>query len=190
MTYDYGITLDKILQKKSLPITEAFLLTVFTHLLTGIDMIHKRKLIHLDIKPANILIRGDNDPLLLDFGAIRHYPHNQQNHLAKVVTNGFSPIEQYGNYGPIGPWSDIYAVGASMRACLDCKTPPPSTDRVKQDPLPPAEKAYKKKFPDYLLKAIDWAMAPLPKDRPQTVDDLQLVLKRQIEATERIEISQ
>lgn len=176
MTYDYGITLDKILHKKSLPITETFLLTVFTHLLTGIEEIHSHSLIHLDIKPANILIRCDNDPLLLDFGAIRRFPKSQHNNRAKVLTNGFSPIEQYDAHGNLGPWTDIYAVGATMRACLDCKIPPASTDRIKQDELPLAVKAFKRKFPEYLLKAVDWAMAIHPEDRPQTVGELQQAL--------------
>ncbi len=177
MTYDYGIGLDKILHKKALPITETFLLTVFSLLLTGLSIIHSRHLLHLDIKPANILIRADNDPLILDFGAIRKFPDHPQSSRTKVLTNGFSPIEQYQNHGNLGPWSDIYAVGASMRACLDCKIPLSSQDRLQQDDMPPAAKLYKRKFSEYLLKAIDWAMAVQPQDRPQSVAELQNALK-------------
>lgn len=176
MTYDYGVTLDKILHRKSLPITETFLLAVFKMLLLGVKVIHDHQLVHLDIKPANILIRADNDPLLLDFGAIRKFPTHSHGSRAKVLTNGFSPIEQYDTHGEMGPWSDIYAVGATMRACLDCKIPPSSTDRANQECLPAAVKAYKRKFPEYLLQAIDWAMAVQPQDRPQTVDALQQAL--------------
>ena len=176
MTYDYGITLDKILHKRSLPINEEFLLTVFQLLLTGIEAVHQKGLVHLDIKPANILIRSDNDPLLLDFGAIRKITLDPQRNRAKVLTNGYSPIEQYDNQGSLGPWSDIYAVGASMRACLDFKIPMSSPDRVKQDDLPPAVKVHKRHFPEYLLKAIDWAMAVFPEDRPQNVTELQQAL--------------
>lgn len=176
MTYDYGITLDKILHKKRLPITEVFLLKVFKLLLNGLTAVHGRGLVHLDIKPANILIRAEFDPLLLDFGAIRRFPHNGQAMRAKVLTNGFSPIEQYDTHGNIGPWSDIYAVGASMRACLDLKIPPNANDRLTSDELIPAVKLYKRKFPAYLLSAIDWAMAIQPQDRPQSVDALQNAL--------------
>ena len=172
MTYDYGVCLDKILHRKILPISESFLLAVFRLLLKGVGVIHSHEFVHLDIKPANILIRADNDPLLLDFGAIRKFPSHTNNHRAKVLTNGFSPIEQYDHRGQLGPWSDIYAVGASMRACLDCKIPPSSTDRLKQNTLPLASKAYKRKFPEYLLKAIDWAMEIYPDDRPQSVAEL------------------
>ncbi|NOV31901.1 serine/threonine-protein kinase [Methylomonas sp. ZR1] len=177
MTYDYGITLDKILHKRSLPINEAFLLTVFKLLLTGVEAVHQKGLVHLDIKPANILIRSENDPLLLDFGAIRKITLDPQRNRAKVLTNGYSPIEQYDNNGNLGPWSDIYAVGASMRACLDYKIPQPSPDRIKQDDLAPAVKAHKRHFPEYLLKAIDWAMAVFPENRPQSVAELQQALK-------------
>ena len=177
MTYDYGITLDKILQKKILSIDEQFLLTVFNNLLTGIGAIHQQSLIHLDIKPANILIRAQHDPLLLDFGAIQKYPIGNNTNRTKVLTQGFSPIEQYSSKTQLGPWSDIYAVGASMRSCLDYKTPIQAPDREKQDKLVPAVKAYKNKFPEYLLKAIDWAMAIQPEDRPQSVEELQQALK-------------
>ena len=177
MTYDYGLGLDKILHRRLLPITESFLLTVSRSLLTGIAVIHQQQLAHLDIKPANILIRADNDPLLLDFGAIQKFPSTSSKHHAKVLTNGFSPVEQYDNTGRLGPWSDIYAVGATMRACLDLKIPPASTERLKQESLPLASKAYKRKFPEYLLKAIDWAMQIHPEDRPQSVVQLMDALK-------------
>jgi serine/threonine protein kinase len=176
MTYDYGITLDKILHRKLLQINEDFLLTVFTLLLNGVKVIHDHQLVHLDLKPANILIRADNDPLILDFGAIRKYPAHPQNNRAKVLTVGFSPVEQYDKHGNLGPWSDIYAIGATMRACLDCKIPPSSVDRLRQDTLTLAVKTYKRKFPEYLLQAIDWAMAVHPEDRPQNVAELQQAL--------------
>ncbi|WP_305909644.1 serine/threonine-protein kinase [Methylomarinum sp. Ch1-1] len=176
MTYDYGLTLDKILHKKLLTVDEEFLRKVFHDLLNGIAEIHRQKFIHLDIKPANILIRAQHDPLLLDFGAIQRYPIVKGANRSKVLTKGYSPIEQYSNQIQLGPWSDIYAVGASMRACLDHKTPPPAPERERKDTLAPAVKTHKNKYPDYLLKAIDWAMAVKPEERPQSVEDLQQAL--------------
>lgn len=64
-----------------------------------------------------------------------------------------------------------------MRACLDLKVPPNSVDRVQQNNLPLAVKVYKRKFPEYLLKAIDWAMAVFPEDRPRSVAELEQALK-------------
>ncbi len=176
MTYDYGLTLDKILRKKLVAMDEEFLLKIFKELLTGIAVVHQHNIIHLDIKPANILIRPQHDPLLLDFGAIQHYPVNQNGNRSKVLTQGFSPIEQYSSKTRLGPWSDIYAIGASMRACLDMKVPVPAPEREQKDTLVPAIKAHKKKYPLFLLEAIDWAMALQPENRPQSVEELQQAL--------------
>jgi len=176
MTYDYGVTLDKILSTKMLPITEQFLLTIFNSLLAGVAHIHRQQLIHLDIKPSNILVRPGNDALLLDFGAIQSYPKTHLSKESKVLTKGFSPLEQHDLNAQLGPWTDIYAVGASMRACLDCKTPVAAPDRIRQDTLVPAVKAFKRKFPEHLLAAIDWAMALKPQQRPQSVEQLQRAL--------------
>jgi len=176
MTYDYGITLDKILKNKSLDITEQFLVSSFNQLLTGIGVIHKNNMIHLDIKPGNILIRPGNDPLLLDFGAIQHYPVSKKQMRAKVLTKGFSPLEQYSAKGQLGPWSDIYAVGASMRSCLDGKTPEPAPERENKDSMLAAVKAYKNRFSQKFLMAIDWAMQIEPEKRPQSIEELKEAL--------------
>jgi len=176
MTYDYGVTLDKLLRNKSLSVTEDFLLTLFNSLLAGLSHIHSQQYIHLDIKPANILVRPGNDALLLDFGAIQSFPKSHLGKQTKILTKGFSPIEQHNLSAQLGPWTDIYAVGASMRTCLENKAPVPAQERLRQDTLAPAAKAFHKKFPGYLLKAIDWAMALQPEDRPQSVAELQQAL--------------
>ncbi len=172
MTYDYGVTLDKLLSNKIVPISEDFLLSLFNTLLAGVGHIHGQQYIHLDIKPSNILVRPGNDALLLDFGAIQSFPKSHLSKQSKVLTRGYSPIEQHDLSAQLGPWTDIYAVGASMRNCLDNKTPVSALDRARQDTLIPAVKALKRKFPEYLLKAIDWAMELQPENRPQTVDEL------------------
>jgi len=169
MTYDYGVTLDKIINKKMLPITEEFLLTLFNSLFAGVGYIHERQFVHLDIKPGNILVRPGNDALLLDFGAIQSLSPTRINKLDTVLTPGYSPVEQYDTNSRLGAWTDIYAIGASIRTCLDNKTPIPAIDRIQKDPLVPAMKAFHRKFPEYLLKAIDWAMEPKPENRPQTL---------------------
>jgi len=172
MTYDYGVTLDKIITNANIKKDEQLLTSMFKQLLTGIDIIHQHKMLHLDIKPANILVRPNFDPLLLDFGAIREFPNSNKTQQTKVLTTGFSPVEQYSSRA-LGPWTDLYAVGASMRCCLGGKKLLPAPDRDKKDTMVPAVKAYKKKYPEYLLKAVDWAMQIQPENRPQSVTELQ-----------------
>lgn len=171
MTYDYGKILSKYLREVKKRLSERFILTVFPALLDGIKAIHAHNLLHLDIKPANILIRPGGDPVLLDFGAAQPYPKTKNWAPGKVRTPGYSPIEQYSAEGNIGPWSDIYATGATLRTCLDCKSPPDSKERQKRDTLVPAVKAYKGKYAKKLLEAIDWALEIEPEKRPQSVDE-------------------
>ena len=169
MTYDYGVTLDNLINKRMLPITEEFLLAVFNSLLAGISYIHEHQFIHLDIKPGNILVRPGNDALLLDFGAIQRINSAHIHKLDTVLTPGYSPAEQYDIKTQMGAWTDMYAIGASMRTCLDSKTPISAPERLQKDPLVPAVKAFNQKYPEYLLKAIDWAMELKPENRPQSV---------------------
>ncbi len=176
MTYDYGKNLAFHINDRKGPLSEDFLLTVFPKLLSGIDAIHSNSLLHLDIKPENILIRPGGDPMLLDFGAVHPFPNGQEDRLGKVLTQGFSPPEQYGSSGQIGPWSDLYAIGASMHNCIVGKPPPRASERTSNDTLVPAVKAFNRQYSTELLEAIDWALRVDPTKRPQTVQELLDVL--------------
>ena len=178
MQYDYGLTLDRLMRRNRDLIDGDFLAKIFDKLLQGLEAVHAHGLIHLDVKPANILVRAEHDPLLLDFGASRKFPAAPSNGRSKILTPGFSPIEQHDRKGELGPWSDIYALGASLRSFLDSKIPPPAIDRLSQDNLQPASKVYRRKFPEYLLNAIDWTMMLDPAQRPQSVAELQQKLSQ------------
>jgi serine/threonine protein kinase len=171
MTYDYGKILNEYLKEKRGSLPEDELLSIFRKVLEGLRVVHSQNLLHLDIKPHNILIRPGGDPLLLDFGAVQRYPATSRAKSGKVLTQGFSPIEQYRPDGRIGPWTDIYAIGASMRMCLEGQSPPPSPERNKKDRLVPAVKALRRKASPFVLEAIDKAMMVYRKDRPQSVDE-------------------
>lgn len=178
MNYEYGKILGDYLKEKNGPLSESFMLTVFPTLLEGVKCIHEHGFLHLDIKPHNMLIRQGGDPLLLDFGAIQPYPYSGPAKPGKVSSSGFSPIEQYSDdASTLGPWSDIYALGASMRMCLDGKPPPPSKSRAEKDTLVPAVKAFRRQYSPFLLEAIDAATAVNPADRPQSAQAMIDALK-------------
>lgn len=177
MSFCYGRSLSDYLTEKKGRLSEAFLLHLFYALLDGLKAIHDAGLLHLDIKPQNILIRPGGSPLLLDFGAVQPYPNTLAWKPGNVLTKGFSPIEQYSScHGTIGPWSDIYALGATMRSCLDGKAPPPAIQRLEEDALQPAVIAYGRTYSAALLQAIDWAMAVEQAKRPHTVTELRYML--------------
>jgi len=177
MVYGYGITLDKLLKDKKIKISEKWLVKIFGELLDGLDLVHKQNILHLDIKPANLLIRPGSNVLLLDFGAIQTFPQAKVKNTAYILTKGFSPIEQYQAKGILGPYTDIYAVGASMRSCLDFNVPLQAPDREKGEEFPLAKDVYAGKFNPRLLEVIDWAMEIKPTDRPQSVQEFQDALK-------------
>jgi serine/threonine protein kinase len=179
MTFEYGRVMGEYLKEKSGTMSESFMMKVFPALLEGVKCIHDQGFLHLDIKPHNILIRQGGEPLLLDFGAIQPYPYAGPPKAGKVSSSGFSPIEQYlhTNEDKLGPWSDIYAVGATMRMCLDGKPPPPAKERIVKDKMTPAVKALRGKYSAFLLEAIDAATHLNPSDRPQSALEMLHLLK-------------
>ena len=172
MDYEEGINLQTYIKRHKGKLSEHFIITVFVPLLHGLKAIHAHGLLHLDIKPGNVYLRKGGNPLLLDFGAAHELMHNRLFQSSQVVTPGFSPIEQLDPTGDIGPWTDIYAVGATIRTCIDGVPPPPAPERRKKDKLKPAIKAFKRRYSAQLLEALDWAMKVAPMDRPHSVDAL------------------
>jgi serine/threonine protein kinase len=177
MDYEEGVNLQSYIQKYKGKLTEAFIHAVFIPLLEGLAVIHQKGLLHLDIKPGNIHLRHGANPLLLDFGAVHEMMHTRQFQPNQVVTPGYSPIEQLDPGGYVGPWTDIYAIGATMRTCMEGKPPMPSPKRREKDTMRPATNAFKKRYNQGLLEAVDWAMEVDPMLRPQSVEQLLESLK-------------
>ncbi len=171
MDHERGKNLASYIKKRAGSLSTRFIMTVFPPILDALNLIHAKNLLHLDIKPSNIHLRTGGSPLLLDFGAV-HELQNETNRAGRVVTTGFSPVEQYYQSGKVGPWSDVYAIGASMRACLDGKAPPSAIERHAKEKLKPAAKAYRRRYPAYLLEAIDWAMELEFEKRPQNAGEM------------------
>ncbi len=178
MDYEEGVNLQSYIKKHKGGLSEALLGAVFIPLLEGLELIHSSGLLHLDIKPGNIHLCSGAHPLLLDFGAVHEMMHSRQFQPNQVITPGFSPIEQLDPGGYVGPWTDIYAIGATIRACIEGVPPPPSPKRREKDTMRPAVSAFKKKYSTELLEAMDWAMEVDPMLRPQKVEPLLSNLKK------------
>lgn len=176
MEYEHGRTLQEFIQTHRGAISERFVRGLFTRLLNGLREVHSHKLLHLDIKPSNVYLRTDNTPVLIDFGAARQTLLTDQPMLKPMYTPGFASPEHYGSRKDLGPWSDIYSVGAAMYACLSGKAPLAANERYKKDSLPPAMMRWEGKYSDRLLEIIDWCLNLNHLCRPQSVFALQKAL--------------
>ncbi|MDD5241751.1 MAG: serine/threonine-protein kinase [Sulfuricella sp.] len=177
MQYERGRTLqDYILHRKN-EIKENFIRRIFAELLGGLREVHAHKILHLDLKPSNIYIRLDGSPLLLDFGAARQTLTLEKTSLNPMYTPGFAAPEQYGHdRDKLGPWADIYGVGASMFACLSGFAPQAANMRVEGDRQESAKKLWGGHYSDHLLELIDWCLKLDPLERPQSVFVVQKAL--------------
>lgn len=166
---DGGSLKGLIAQKGSLPESEA--LNYTRQLADALQYLHARKVLHLDIKPANVLLEeGGKNALLIDFGISKHYDDEggQTSTTPIGISKGYTPLEQYKQGGLINfaPCTDIYSLGATLYSLLTGNTPPEASD-VNDEGLPP--------LPSFVststAHAIEQAMQPRRKDRPQNVED-------------------
>ena len=173
MQYERGRTLQEHIVQRKGEIKENFIRHVFVQLMNGLREVHTNKLLHLDLKPANIYIRNDGIPVLLDFGAARQTLIADAPKLNPMYTPGFAAPEQYKNRETLGPWTDIYSIGASMFACLSGMAPQAADQRLEKDRMQPVTKTFKGKYARELLEIIDWCLEMDHLKRPQSVFSLQ-----------------
>jgi serine/threonine protein kinase len=138
-------------------------------------------MLHLDIKPANVFLTDDNKAVLIDFGAAREVLNKEVYFVRPMYTPGFAAPEMYQRDGTLGPWTDIYAVGACMYACMQGFPPNDAPQRQRKDRLAIALSKLRGVYSDHLLEVVKWCMALDPQARPQSVFALQKELGRLIE---------
>ena len=184
MAYEQGRSLQEVVLRRrhrnSRPVmADRHVVRVFDPVMSGLREVHANGLLHLDIKPANIYIRMDGSPLLLDFGAARRGLDSDAPKLFPMYTPGFAAPELYRRTLPRGPWSDIYSLGASMFACLAGAPPQPSDKRELDDQVgPKLEKLIADGSNAALVDLIAWCLKLNPIERPQSVFTLQRSLRR------------
>ena len=176
MGYVRGRTLQFHIQKNQAELTEVFIRRTFLSLLNGLREVHACKLLHLDIKPANIHLREDATPVLIDFGASRRMLGAEDPLLRPIFTPGLAAPEVHCDRAKLGPWSDIYSVGATLYACMFMRPPQPAPERMAGDRLVPAAKAGAGKYSAGLLELVDWCLRLDCLQRPQSVLALQKAL--------------
>lgn len=167
MTFEEGRTLEKYFAR---PPQQAELDALLAPILDALEALHAAGVYHRDISPDNILVRDDDTPVLIDFGASRQAMARRTQTVAAIVKPGYSPIEQYDRETrQQGAWSDIYALGATIYSVIACGPPPDALTRVRNDSYVSAREAARGAYRSDFLDAIDWALQPDPDERPVTV---------------------
>ena len=168
MEYVEGRNLEEALKAEG-PWPEARVRALLEALLPGVALVHAAGLIHRDVKPANVMLRADGTPVLIDFGAARYAAGAHSHSLTSVLTPGYAPFEQYQTGGKQGAWTDVYALGAVAYRALSGQAPVEATARVRADPLAPVSQAAAGGVSESFGAAVTSALAVWPEHRPRDV---------------------
>ncbi|TAJ08415.1 MAG: serine/threonine protein kinase [Nitrospirae bacterium] len=176
MEYEEGESLFRWVTGRGCP-DRRTVLEIVMQLLNGLEAVHAAGFLHLDMKPSNIVIRPDGSSVLLDFGAARRLTTDGGRLITTILTPGYAPYEQYHDEGRLGPWNDLYSLGAVMYYMVTGRKPVDAPARITTDPLLPATAAANlKEYGAGLLTAIDWALDPDDQRRPQHVAEFRNAL--------------
>ncbi len=156
------------------PLNQDLIYKVFMPILSALNFLHNAQLLHLDIKPANILLQPNSESLLLDFGASQSMSSSKRINQMQTLTHGFAPPEQYDKNRALGPWTDIYAVGATLYYAIACKPPAKSKDNVVASSL--NLKQHQDEYHLSLLETVNRALSHDAAARFENIDDFAVAL--------------
>lgn len=179
MEYLEGETLKERLEREGqLSVDDS--LAIIMPILTALKEVHKLGIIHRDIAPDNIFLTKNGEVKLLDFGAARYATTTHSKSLSVIIKQGYAPEEQYRSKGDQGPWTDIYACGATLYKMLTGVTPEDSMERAGKDTLKPVLH-YGVKISKNLNTAIMNAMNIRIEDRTQSAEEFEEELLSEVE---------
>ena len=177
MEYLDGITLSEFLKSNRMDCETS--IEVICNVLLALKEVHQAGIIHRDVSPDNIFLCTNGVVKLIDFGAAR-FSSNEEQQRTIILKPGFAPPEQYEKINIQGPWTDIYAVGATLYYMLTGMKPEESTNRkIKDNVLPPH--LLLAQIPEYVSNTVMQAMSIDSKFRFSNVDDFEKGLLREKE---------
>jgi serine/threonine protein kinase len=169
MEFVNGETLKERIQRTgALEEKEAMLL--INQLLDAVEAVHAKGMLHRDIKPENILISPEGRVVLIDFGSAREFAEGKTTHQTAMITPGYAPPEQYSERAKRGPFTDIYALGATLYFLLTGEKPIASTDRSFEEL--PAPHQLNPKVSSQVSSAVLLAMEMKPEHRFQDIEEM------------------
>lgn len=190
LQYVVGDDMERWLAKSDSRPSQAVLDRICASMTSALDLIHSEKVLHRDIKPGNIIIRPDGKPMLLDFGASLGRgatPDFDREVSAIIISDAYSPVESYASdHSRQGPWTDIYSFAAVLHRAVTGENLAAAPSRVLDDTYRPLiERVGSGLYRPSFLKAIDWGLARMPKDRPQSIGEWREMLLPKVPGAER-----
>jgi predicted Ser/Thr protein kinase len=134
----------------------------------ALEVVHRANMLHRDLKPDNVMLSDDGRIVLIDFGNARTFAAGKTGRMTTMVTPGYAPLEQYGQHVRFGPYTDVYALAATLYHLLTGHMPTDATDRATGVPLTPPRDLNARISPA-VSDAVMWGMEIRTDRRPQTV---------------------
>jgi len=175
MEYLEGCTLKEYLAQQGGRLAFDQALALITPVMDALRELHRADVLHRDISPDNIYITNTGQVKLLDFGAARQALRDRSQRLSVILKVGYAPEEQYRSAGNQGPWTDVYAVGATFYHLITGQIPPPSIDRLADDQIQPPS-ALGSDIPPGAEEALMTALAVKASQRYETIQDFQAAI--------------
>jgi serine/threonine protein kinase len=177
MQFIEGIPLEKFIlghrvDGRIAVLPEDFIVSVFARVLDGLQEVHSRKLLHLDLKPTNIILQRNGVPTLIDFGAARRTVGRDSASVIPMFTPGFAAPEACERDGAAGAWSDVYGIGACMLSCMSAKPPQEAPARAREDLVPIALEILERHYSPQILSLTKACLELDPRARPQSAREL------------------
>ena len=189
MEYIRGKSLKQYLQEKNAPLSERETMEIMRPVLEELEKVHETGIIHRDISPDNIMLGEDGNVYLIDFGAARMITGAETRSLEVVLKPGYTPFEQYHSRGKMGPWTDVYAVCATMYRMLSGKVPQEALSRLEEDEVEPLWKLAERKeilpVSKRLSLVIEKGMSLKREDRYPGINELLKDLTEKEKAVEK-----
>ncbi len=170
LAYESGLDMAQWLKQLGRPPAQDELDRLLMPLLSALEEVHRHNMMHRDISPDNLLIREDGRPVLIDFGSARESIRGRARALSAIVKHGYSPPEQYTSKPELqGPWTDIYALSATLYRAISGKLPPDATERFVRDEVQPLARLARAPYRASFLNAIDRGLRMKVEERPQSI---------------------
>ena len=192
MDYINGENLKERLKRTGQPISENESLKILEQVLDALQEVHSQGIWHLDLKPANVMVDQKGTVKLIDFGASKQFNSKTGGALSTssvTYTNGFAPIEQMEkSYEKLGPWTDFYALGATIYNVLSNRRPPMPSD-INDDRTPDKHLSLPLPFntSDKMRELLLWLMKTNRKERPASVKEITDFLSKSMSTDHDVE---